>query len=349
MMFACPFPDPVFPEPGPGGLTMNFQQLRSVREAINKGFNLTEAADVLCTSQSGVSRQIRELEEELGVEIFVRHGKRLVGLTPPGHDIARIIDRLLVERGNLKAAVDEYLNVEAGSLVVGATHAQARYRLPRIIAAFRNSFPEVTLALHQAAPAQIVQLLQQGKVDIGFATESLAGQSDFVLFRAYTWSHRVIVPAGHPLIEVAEPTLKDIARYPIITYEDGMTGRSRINQAFSDAGVTPHVVLTAIDSDVIKTYVELGLGVGIMAEMAYNAERDKGLVCLPQGGLIPPNTAHIAVRRGSFLRGYAIAFIQQVIPSLSAEEIKAALEGGAPAPVVDTSPDRANLRPVLRG
>ncbi len=326
---------------------MNFQQLRSVREAINKGFNLTEAADVLCTSQSGVSRQIRELEEELGVEIFARHGKRLIGLTPPGHDIARIIDRLLVERANLKAAADEYLDYETGHLVVGTTHAQARYRLPKVVVGFRESFPRVKLALHQAAPAQIVQLLREGKVDIGFATESLAGQPDFVLFKAYTWSHRVIVPAGHPLLDIESPSLLDIARYPIITYEEGMTGRGRINQAFQSQGVSPNVVLTAIDSDVIKTYVELGLGIGIMAEMAYNPERDRGLVCLEHDHLIPPNTANLAVRRGSFLRGYAIAFIQKVIPHLSAEEIKAAVENApGQAGILQPVPARPLIRAV---
>lgn len=231
---------------------MNFQQLRSVREAIRKGFNLTEAADVLCTSQSGVSRQLRELEEELGVTIFERYGKRLTGLTAPGRDIARIIDRILVEKDNLKDAADEYLGFASGRLTVASTHAQSRYRLPGAVAAFRAAYPNVKLALHQTSPAQIVEMVRDGRADLGFATESLSKQSDFALFRAYTWWHRVVVPVGHPLAEIDNPTLVDIAKYPIITYEEGMTGRGRINQAFFDQGVTPNIVLTAIDSDVIK-------------------------------------------------------------------------------------------------
>lgn len=308
---------------------MNFQQLRSVREAIRKGFNLTEAAEVLCTSQSGVSRQLRELEEELGVSIFERHGKRLTGLTAPGRDIARIIERILVEKDNLKDAADEYLGFASGRLTVASTHAQSRYRLPKAVAAFREAFPNVKLALHQTSPAQIVEMVRDGRADLGFATESLSKQSDFALFQAYTWWHRVVVPVGHPLTEINNPSLVDIAKYPIITYEEGMTGRGRINQAFYDQGVTPNIVLTAIDSDVIKTYVELGMGIGIVAEMAYNPERDNGIICLVQDNLIPPNIASIAVRRGTFLRGYAIAFIQTLIPELSADAIRTAVEGSS--------------------
>jgi LysR family cys regulon transcriptional activator len=307
---------------------MNLQQLRSVREAIRKGFNLTEAADVLCTSQSGVSRQVRELEEELGVEIFERHGKRLIGLTPPGRDIARIIDRLLIERDNLKGAADEYLGFANGKLTVATTHAQSRYRLPRVVTAFRTAFPNVQLALHQTSPAQIVELVRNGQADLGLASESLCTQSDFVLFEAYSWWHRVVVPAGHPLTSMPRPGLADVAKYPVITYEEGMSGRGRINQAFHEQGVSPNIVLTAIDSDVIKTYVELGLGVGIIAEMAYNPERDKGIVCLEQGNLIPENVVSVAIRRGSFLRSYAIGFIRMLVPDLSSESIRNAVENG---------------------
>ena len=306
---------------------MNFQQLRSVREAIRRGFNLTEVADVLCSSQSGISRQLRELEEELGVTIFERHGKRLTGLTAPGRDIVQIVERILVERDNLKEAADEYLGFSSGRLTIASTHAQSRYRLPKVVMAFREAFPNVKLALHQTSPAQIVEMIRDGRVDLGFATESLSKQSDFALFKAYTWWHRVVVAQGHPLTQIDHPSLVDIANYPIVTYEEGMTGRGRINQAFYDQGVTPNIALTAIDSDVIKTYVELGLGVGIIAEMAYNPERDKGIVCLSQENLIPPNIASIAVRRGTFLRGYAISFIQMLIPELSTEEIRAAVEG----------------------
>lgn len=306
---------------------MNFQQLRSIREAVRRNFNLTEVANALFTSQPGVSRQIRELEEELGVEIFERYGKRLIGLTPPGEEIVRIVDRLLVEAENLKSAAQEFTGREQGRLVVATTHTQARYALPEVVAAFRREFPQVTLALQQASPMHIVELLREGKADLGFASEALTQQADFVVFEAYRWHHRVLVLPDHPLAKLEKPTLQDIARYPIVTYEEGFTGRHRIDEAFRAQGLQPNVVLTAMDSDVIKTYVGLDMGVGFIAAMAYDPAKDQHLVSLDTEGLVASSAATLAVRRGTYLRAYALAFIQSLVPQLSREAILHAVLG----------------------
>ena len=301
---------------------MNFQQLRSIREAIRSDFNLTDAADTLFTSQPGVSRQIRELEEELGVEIFVRTGKRLTGLTEPGRDIATIIDRLLQERDNLRCAAEDHFNRSEGRLIIATTHTQARYVLPAAIINFRARFPEVTLALQQASPQQVAQSLREGRADIGFASGVLDNQPDLCSFKAYSWSHRVLVPIGHPLASRTDLKLSDIVQYPIVTYEEGFTGRQRIDQAFRDAGLSPNVVLTAMDADVMKTYVRLGLGIGILAEVAYEPDRDQDLVLLHQFDLIPSNSAMLAVRKGVFMRSFGISLINLVAPDYSEKTIR---------------------------
>lgn len=300
---------------------MNFQQLRSVREAIRSSFNLTDAANALFTSQPGVSRQIREIEEELGVEIFQRHGKRLTGLTEPGQDIVDIIDRLLMEQENLRNAAENHKRRSNGKLTIATTHTQARYLLPQAVSQFRTLFPEVTLALQQASPPQIVELLREGRVDIGFASEALSNQPEFLTFKAYDWSHRVLVKRDHPLAQRENLQLHDLVDYPIVTYEEGYTGRRRINQAFADAGLSPNVVLTAMDSDVIKTYVRLNLGIGIVAEMAYEPERDHDLELLTRFELIPRNSAFLAVRKGAFLRNFAVTLINLVAPEHSEQSI----------------------------
>lgn len=300
---------------------MNFQQLRSVREAIRSSFNLTDAANALFTSQPGVSRQIREIEEELGVEIFQRHGKRLTGLTEPGQDIVDIIDRLLMEQENLRNAAENHKRRSNGKLTIATTHTQARYLLPQAVSQFRTLFPEVTLALQQASPPQIVELLREGRVDIGFASEALSNQPEFLTFKAYDWSHRVLVKRDHPLAQRENLQLRDLVDYPIVTYEEGYTGRRRINQAFADAGLSPNVVLTAMDSDVIKTYVRLNLGIGIVAEMAYEPERDHDLELLTRFELIPRNSAFLAVRKGAFLRNFAVTLINLVAPEHSEQSI----------------------------
>ena len=305
---------------------MNFQQLRSVREAVRCGYNLTEVANMLHTSQPGVSRQIRELEEELGVDIFARAGKRLTGLTPPGKDLLPIVERLLLDAENLKRAGQDYSAQLEGQLSVAATHSQARYALPHVVKDFRDQFPKVTLHLHQGSPKQVAAMLLSGEADIGVATEALADYSQLVTLPCYRWTHSIVVPPGHPLLAQEGPvTLAQLARYPIITYELGYTGRAHIDNAFATAGLRPEVVLTAMDADVIKTYVELGMGVGIVASVAVDEERDAHLRILDAGHLFQVNVTRLGLRRGAWLRGYAYRFIETFVPTLSKEVVAQAL------------------------
>ncbi|RFO95562.1 transcriptional regulator [Rhodoferax lacus] len=304
---------------------MNFQQLRSVREAVRCGFNLTEVAAMLFTSQPGVSRQIRELEDELGVEIFVRAGKRLTGLTPPGVALLPIVERLLLDAENLKRAGQDFTAQMEGQLTVAATHSQARYALPQVVKEFRDKFPKVTLHLHQGSPKQVAAMLLSGEADIGVATEALGDYAQLVTLPCYRWTHSVIVPPGHPLLEEAGPvTLQQLTRYPIITYEVGYTGRSHIDDAFHAEGLHPDVVLTAMDADVVKTYVELGMGVGIVASIALDEERDLGLRILDAGHLFAVNVTRLGLRKGAWLRGYAYNFVELFAPTLTREVVTAA-------------------------
>ena len=304
---------------------MNFQQLRSIREASRRGYNLTEVANVLFTSQPGVSRQIRELEEELGVEIFERNGKRLTGLTDPGKGILKIIERLLIEAQNLQQAGQEYSGQSSGTLTVATTHTQARYALPKVVQAFRQAFPDVRIALQQSAPEHIADWVISGKTDIGIATEGLSQFPELVSFACYRWNHLIVVPDGHPLLSGAQLTLTDLAKYPLITYDIGFTGRGHIDDAFAKENVATDIVLTAMDSDVIKQYVVLGLGVGLVASMAFDQERDKGLRAIDVSHLFAANVTRLAVRRGAYLRSYAYSFIQQFAPELTRGEIDRAL------------------------
>jgi len=304
---------------------MNFQQLRAVRETTRSGYNLTEVAGVLNTSQPGVSRQIRELEEELGVDIFVRAGKRL---TPPGEAVLPIVERLLLEADNLKRVGDDFNAQDSGRLSIAATHSQARYALPTVVRDFRAVYPKVGLTLHQGSPKQIAEMLLSGEADIGIATEGLARYEQLVALPCYRWTHSVIVPPGHELLQHEAPiTLEQLARHPIITYEPGYTGRSHIDDAFARAGLTPDVVLSAMDADVIKTYVELGMGVGIVAAIAFDSERDRTLHALDARHLFEVNLTRLAVRRGTWLRGYAYAFIESFAPTLTRAVVAGALAG----------------------
>lgn len=309
---------------------MNLQQLRTVREAVHHGFNLTATAEALFTSQPGVSRQIRELEREIGVEIFRRHGKRLLGLTAPGETVLRIIERLLHEAENLKRAAEEHSHQRGGHLVVATTHTQARYVLPRIVGAFKRDHPDVKLALLQSRPEQIADQLLGGRADIGIATESLLHYQDLVVMPGYEWSHVIVVPEGHPLLQVAGLlSLDTLCDYPLITYDPGFTGRPHIDDAFARARLRPEIALTAMDSDVIKTYVELGLGVGIIASMAFEAGRDLALRALPAGHLFEANLTRVALRKGTYLRGFMLDFLQQFAAHLTPASVQQAMAGGA--------------------
>ena len=295
---------------------MNFQQLRIIRETVRRNFNLTEVAQALATSQSGVSKHIRDLEEELGVELFVRRGKRLLSLTDPGQQIVPFVERMLVDAGSIRRIGVELGAAQQGELVIATTHTQARYMLPGVIAEFRRAFPQVHLVLHQASPAEVAQMLLDGRADIGIATEALSGEPDLAAFAYHSWRHAVIVPKGHALERNESLTLERLAGYPLITYQKGFTGRPAIDRAFAAEGLAPDIVLEAIDADVIKAYVELGLGVGIVAELAFEPERDLALTMRPEH-FFEESTTFIAVRRGRFLRGFAYRFIEACRPSLS--------------------------------
>jgi LysR family cys regulon transcriptional activator len=306
---------------------MNFQQLRIIREAELQKFNLTEVANALFTSQSGVSKHIKDLEDELGVELFVRHGKRLLGLTEPGRELAVIARRMLQDAGNIKRLADQFADAEQGQLTIATTHTQARYALPQIVARFKAAYPRVHLVLLQANPAEIVDLLQAGEADIGIATEALDAQPSLVSFPFYDWQHAVVVPEGHALLNVPSLTLEALAEHPLITYHAGYTGRARIDAAFAAAGLAPDIVMSALDADVIKTYVGVGLGVGIIAAIAFEPLRDLGLRRLDAGQLFPANTTRIALKRGQYLRGFAYRFLQECAPALDETRVRLALAG----------------------
>lgn len=308
---------------------MNFQQLRIIRETVRRNFNLTEVANALFTSQSGVSKHIKDLEDELGVELFVRRGKRLLGLTEPGQELVGIVERILLDTQNIKKLGEQFANRDRGTLDVATTHTQARYALPPVVAKFRQEFPNVHLVLHQASPGEIARMLAEGSADIGIATESLKDAAELVSFPYYSWHHGVVVPAGHALDKETNLTLETLAEWPLITYSEGFTGRPKIDKAFAAAGLVPDIVLSALDADVIKAYVELGLGVGIVASQAVDPERDSGLRLLDARHLFEVNTSQIAVRRGAYLRGYAYRFIEYCAPAATEQVVRARIEPAA--------------------
>lgn len=306
---------------------MNFQQLRSVREAARRDFNLTEVAAVLHTSQPGVSRQIRELEEELGIEIFLRAGKRLTGLTPPGQVMLPVLEQLLLDADNLRRVGAEFSASDQGRLSIAATHSQARYALPQVVHEFRQRYPKVRLQLHQGSPKQVAQMLMSGEADIGVATEALAEFDALVTLPCYRWTHSVVLPLRHPLTTLCRPlTLQDLVAFPLITYEQGYTGRAHIDEAFAREGLVPDVVLTAMDADVIKTYVALGMGVGIVASVAVDEQRDPQLQALDAGHLFEVNVTRLGLRRGAWLRGYIYEFIESFVPTLHREVVEEQLK-----------------------
>lgn len=306
---------------------MNFQQLRFVREAVRNGLNLTTTSSALFTSQSGVSRQIKDLEDELGIEIFVRKGKRLVGLTKVGQGVLPFIEKILLEAENLRRYSDQYTKQIGGRLVIAATHNQARYVLPDVIQTFIAEFPSVHLELRQGTPQYVAQSIIKGDADIGIATEALDTFPELVTYNCFSWRHVAIVPTNHPLTDrlstdKGSVTLAELAQYPIITYNLNFTGRGLIDATFQRAGLTPDIRLTAMDADVIKTYVELGLGVGIVAELAFDPLRDKTLTALAETkGLFEPNTTKVAIRRGALLQSYAYRLIELFAPKYSKLEL----------------------------
>jgi LysR family cys regulon transcriptional activator len=296
---------------------------------VRRGLNLTEAAKALHTSQPGVSKAILELEEELGIDIFVRHGKRIRRVTEPGEHVLRAIETILQEVDNLRRIGDEYSKQESGTLSIATTHTQARYLLPGPVAQLRRRFPDVRVVLHQGNPEQVVQMLLDGSADLGLATESLGEHAALISLPCYDWQHMIVVPEGHALAGETRPTLEQLAAYPLVSYHPSFTGRRRIDQAFAQRRLAPDVVLEAIDADVIKTYVRLGLGVGIVAEMALRDEgAAAGLVALPAGDLFGRNVSRIAFRRGAYLRHFVYTFAELLSDRLSRPLIERALAGG---------------------
>lgn len=313
---------------------MNLHQFRFVQEAVRRQLNLTETAKALHTSQPGVSKAILELEEELGVDIFARHGKRLRRVTEPGREVVKAIEIIMREVGNLKRIGEEFSLQDAGTLSIATTHTQARYFLPEPVAQLRRRYPKVSVSLHQGTPRQVQQMLLEETAEVGLATESLTGNDDIVSLPLYDWHHVVIVPVSHPLAAVERPTLEQLAAEPLISYHPAFTGRTRVDEAFAARRLAPTVVLEAIDADVIKTYVRLGLGIGIVHEMAVKDEPPgSDLAWRPVGHLFGRNVARIAFKRGSYLRSFVYAFAEMMSDRLTRGVIERAMTG------VDAEPE----------
>lgn len=305
---------------------MKIHQLRYVHEVARNKLNISAAAEVLHTSQPGVSKQIQLLEDELGLQIFQRNGKRLVGVTEPGEIVISLAQRIMREMESIKRVGDEFANVEMGTLTIATTHTQARYKLPAAVKAFIEMHPEIKLNIHQGSPAQVAEQIMNGEADVGIATESISNFEEILCLPCYQWNRCVVAPHGHPLLKEAELTLAKIAEYPIVTYDYAFTGATLVSRVFHDAGIEPNVVLTAIDADVIKTYVSLGMGIGLVAQMAYDPTRDGNLAMLDVSDLFPPSTTFLGVRKDAFLRGYMIDFMQLLAPAHSRKDIQRALK-----------------------
>ena len=307
---------------------MNLHQFRFVQEAVRRNLNLTETAKALFTSQPGISKAILELEEELGIDLFVRHGKRLRRVTEPGQEVLKAIDVILREVANMKRIGEEYSKQDAGTLSIAATHTQARYVLPEPVAQLRRRFPKVQVSLHQGSPKDVVQMLLDGTADIGVATESLSEPEDLVSLPCYEWEHVIVMRADDPLAQVEKITLEQLANETLISYHPSFTGRRRIDAAFAQRRLKPNIALEAIDSDVIKTYVKSGLGVGIVAEMAVRDDPPGGeLVSRPAGYLFGSNVTRVAFRRGAYLRGYVLTFAELLSDRLTRPLLLRALGG----------------------
>jgi len=307
---------------------MNLHQFRFVQEAARRNLNLTEAAKALHTSQPGVSKAIIELEEELGVEIFARHGKRLKRITEPGQHVLRSIEMIMREVGNLKRIGEQFSAQDSGTLSIATTHTQARYVLPPAVARLREAYPKVNVSLHQGSPDQVARMLIDEVAEIGIATESLSDYKDLVTLPCYEWQHVLVMPIGHPLAAKERISLEDLASEPVITYHPSFTGRTRIDAAFAQRKLHPRIALEAIDSDVIKTYVRLGLGIGIVAEMAVRDEpQNADLAVRPLGTLFGQNIARVAFKRGAYLRNFVYRFAEMLSDRLDRNLIAKAMSG----------------------
>ncbi|MBL6688831.1 MAG: HTH-type transcriptional regulator CysB [Pseudomonadales bacterium] len=312
---------------------MKLQQLRYIWEVAHHDLNVSATAQSLYTSQPGISKQIRLLEDELGVEIFARSGKHLTHVTPVGQTIIDQAGEILRKVDSIKQAAHEFRDEKTGSLSIATTHTQARYALPHVIAEFIGRYPDVSLHMHQGSPIQIAELAANGEVDFAIATEGLDLFGDLVMLPCYNWNRSIVVPRTHPLAGKSQVSLEDVAQHPIVTYVFGFTGRSKLDEAFQKEGLEPKVVFTATDADVIKTYVRLGLGIGIIADMAHDLDEDPDLVALDASHLFSPSTTMIGCRRGTFLRGFMYDFIELFAPHLSRELVTEAFNAQSRAEV----------------
>jgi LysR family cys regulon transcriptional activator len=313
---------------------MNLHQFRFVQEAVRRNLNLTEAAKALHTSQPGVSKAIIELEEELGVEIFARHGKRLKRITEPGQHVIASVDLIMRELGNLKRIGEQFSAEDSGTLSIATTHTQARYVLPQPIAKLREAYPKVNISLHQGSPDQVAKMLIDEVAEIGIATESLAHDDQLISLPCYEWQHVLVLPNEHPLAQASKRSsisLDDLAKESLITYHPSFTGRTKIDLAFANKKLTPRIALEAIDSDVIKTYVRTGLGIGIVAEMAAREgtghESNQDLTVIPVGYLFGHNVARVAFKRSAYLRNFVYQFAELLSPRLTRDLIIQAMHG----------------------
>lgn len=305
---------------------MKLHQLKYIHEVARQGLSISAAAEALHTSQPGVSKQIQMLEDELNLQIFQRNGKRLTGITEPGRHIVKLAATVMLEMQNIKRVGDEFAKVETGTLTIATTHTQARYKLPEAVKRFIELYPHVKLNIHQGNPSQVTAQVASGEADIGIATESISMDDRILCLPCYKWNRCVVVPKGHRLIGAMPLTLAKIASFPIITYDYAFTGSNTVQKVFHSAGVMPNIVLTAIDADVIKTYVGLGLGIGLIANMAYEEDRDKDLVRLDCSHLFPLSTTYLGVRKDAFLRGYVYSFIEMLAPKFNRKAVDDALK-----------------------
>ena len=301
---------------------MKLQQLRCISQIVQSEFNISKASEVLNTSQPGVSKQIKLLEDEIGIKIFQRNGKRLVNLTEPGELILSSIEKILQESNNIKVISEEYTEKDQGTFTIATTHTQARYKLPKVVEEFVKKYPKTNLNIHQGDPSQVTDQIINGEADVGIATESINLSEDILTIPCYQWNRCVVMPKNHPLTEVRKITLEDLAAYPMITYDYAFTGSTIVSEVFKNANIEPNIMLTAIDADVIKTYVSLNMGIGLIAEMAFDASTDYPMVSRDVSHLFPLSTTYIGIRRENFLRKYTSDFIRMFIPKASENELK---------------------------
>ena len=296
---------------------MKLQQLRCVYQIVQNNFNISKAAEFLHTSQPGVSKQIQLLEDEIGIKIFQRNGKRLTGLSNAGNDLYKSISEIIREVANIKNISHEHENEDTGSFTIATTHTQARYKLPKVVEAFVKKYPKIDLNIHQGDPSQVTEQILKGDADVGIATESIGHNANIICIPCYSWNRVLVFPKNHALSSIKEITLQNIASYPMITYDYAFTGSTIVSKVFKDANISPNIMLTAIDADVIKTYVELNLGVGLIAEMAYDKNKDSALESRDVSHLFPTSTTYIGIRKETFVRGFVYEFIKMFTPDIT--------------------------------